>query len=152
VAIKNAVSTYKTKLKSATTNEQLMGFEANFVKALYKACADALKVPFARNHEGLDPLNQHLNSGNYLAYGLAGSALWILGIPHSLPVSHGMTRRGALVFDVADIIKDAFVLPSAMTSASLGETDRAFRSRVTDALHQHDALKILLTTLQAVSK
>lgn len=33
------------------------------------------------------------------------------------PVLHGDTRRGALVFDVADIIKDAFLLPVAFRSS-----------------------------------
>jgi CRISPR-associated protein Cas1 len=52
-----------------------------------------------------------LNHGNYLAYGLAATTLWVLGISHSFAVMHGKTRRGALVFDVADLIKDAVVLP-----------------------------------------
>lgn len=62
--------------------------------------------------EGLAHLiNNFLNHGNYLVYGLAATALWVLGIPHGFAVVHGKNRRGALVFDNADVIKDAIVLP-----------------------------------------
>jgi hypothetical protein len=41
------------------------------------------------------------------AYGLAATTLWVLGIPHGFALMHGKTRRGALVFDIADLIKDS---------------------------------------------
>ncbi len=59
----------------------------------------------------------YANHGNYLTYGLAATTLWVLGIPHGFAVIHGKTRRGALVFDVADLIKDAIVLPLAFICA-----------------------------------
>jgi hypothetical protein len=58
--------------------------------------------------------------GNYLAYGLGATATWVLGLPHGLAVLHGKTRRGGLVFDVADLVKDALVLPQAFLSAVKG--------------------------------
>ena len=66
----------------------------------------------------LDVANDFLNHGNYLAYGLAACTLWVLGIPHGFAVMHGKTRRGALVFDVADLIKDTLVLPWAFIALS----------------------------------
>jgi CRISPR-associated protein Cas1 len=67
-----------------------------------------------------------LNHGNYLAYGLAATTLWVLGISHSFAVMHGKTRRGALVFDVADLIKDAVVLPWAFICAKEGMLSKSF--------------------------
>jgi CRISP-associated protein Cas1 len=71
------------------------------------------KKDFVRSRDGDDEANAFLNHGNYLAYGLAATTLWVLGIPHGFAVMHGKTRRGALVFDVADLVKDAIVLPQA---------------------------------------
>jgi CRISPR-associated protein Cas1 len=143
---------YRQGISGATSNEQLMGYEANFVKGLYAIVAEFANVKFLRNSEAGDSLNTMLNAGNYLAYGLAGSALWISGVPHSMPVSHGMTRRGALVFDVADIIKDAFVLSSAAISLSEMEALKSFRRRVMDAFHQKSVLALLLESIQGVAR
>jgi len=41
----------------------------------------------------------------------------IPNISPALPRLHGITKRGALVFDIADLIKDAYVMPLAFLSA-----------------------------------
>ena len=64
-----------------------------------------------KNGSGSDPANRFLDHGNYLAYGLGATAAWVLGLPHGLAVLHGKTRRGGLVFDIADLMKDAVILP-----------------------------------------
>jgi hypothetical protein len=38
------------------------------------------------------------------------TATWVLGVPHGLAVLHGKTRRGGLVFDVADLVKNTAVV------------------------------------------
>lgn len=43
-----------------------------------------------------------------------------MGISFALPILHGKTRRGGLVFDLADLVKDAFVMPIAFTCAAKG--------------------------------
>lgn len=91
----------------------LLQLEARLTKKLYKLAAKNTGYDgFTREHEGIDKANGFLNHGNYLAYGLGATTAWTLGIPHGFAVMHGKTRRGALVFDIADIIKDALVLPS----------------------------------------
>ena len=74
-----------------------------------------------------DIANAFLNHGNYLAYGLAASVLWVLGIPHGFALMHGKTRRGALVFDIADLIKDSLILPWAFICAREGMNENKFR-------------------------
>jgi CRISPR/Cas system-associated endonuclease Cas1 len=44
----------------------------------------------------------------------------IPNISFVLHVLHGKTRRGALVFDIADLIEDAYVMPLAFLSAKSG--------------------------------
>lgn len=150
--IKKFVSRYRSSIELASTNEQLMGYEANLVKSKYKLMSQTLNIKFIRDSGASDRLNQLITMGNYLAYGLAGSALWILGIPHGLPVSHGLTRRGALVFDLADVIKDGFVLSAAMMSVALSESDREFRNRLTDEMHARNVLGTLIETIQDICK
>ncbi len=58
-----------------------------------------------------DAANRFIGHGQiYLAYGLGATATWVLGLPHGLAVLHGKTRRGGLVFDAADLVKDAVIL------------------------------------------
>ncbi len=112
--VQAALSLFSAKIDSSETVGELLLGEAHFTKALYKISAtrtrqkdcgqkDCGQKEFVRQHEGPDEANRFLNHGNYLAYGLAATTLWVLGIPHGFAVMHGKTRRGALVFDVAAI-------------------------------------------------
>ena len=96
-------------------------------KALYKLAANAVKFgdfTRAKGGSGVDMANRFLDHGNYLAYGLAATACWVMRLPHGLSVLHGKTRRGGLVFDVADLIKDALVLPQGVV-AQIRELSRS---------------------------
>jgi CRISPR-associated protein Cas1 len=56
---------------------------------------------------------------------------------------HGKTRRGALVFDIADLIKDAIVLPWAFISAKEKVTEQEFRQQVLQKFTEHKALDFM---------
>ena len=56
---------------------------------------------------------------------------------------HGKTRRGALVFDVADLIKDAIVLPWAFISAKEKATEQEFRQQILQKFTEHKALDFM---------
>ena len=114
--------------------------EAQTTKQLYKIAATRCKLSFERNPEQGDLANDFLNHGNYLAYGLAATTLWVLGISHSFAVMHGKTRRGALVFDVADLIKDAVVLPWAFICAKEGMSEQEFRQQLLQKFTEYRCL------------
>lgn len=120
---------FENAIASSPNVTHLMAAEAVFTRALYHYISSVLKVPFSRDHGGKDLANAFLNHGNYLAYGLAATCLWTLGIPHGFAVMHGKTRRGALVFDVADLIKDAVILPLAFICAANKDTEQIFREK-----------------------
>ena len=106
---------------------------------------------FTRERDATDKANCFLNHGNYLAYGLAASCLWVLGIPHGFAVMHGKTRRGALVFDVADLIKDALILPLAFICASENATEQEFRTQCIQIFTKHKALDFMFETVKEVA-
>ncbi|WP_235602975.1 type I-F CRISPR-associated endonuclease Cas1f [Piscirickettsia litoralis] len=123
-------------------------------KNLYKYAASKTNMDsFKRKHsaEG-DYANQFLNHGNYLAYGLAATALWVLGIPHGFAVMHGKTRRGALVFDVADLIKDALVLPWSFICAQKKHSEQEFRSKCLQAFMDHKALDFMFASIKSIAQ
>jgi CRISPR-associated protein Cas1 len=100
----------------------------------------------------VDDANAFLNHGNYLAYGLAATTLWVLGIPHGFAVMHGKTRRGALVFDVADLIKDALILPWAFICAGEKATEQEFRQQCLLNFTNHKALDFMFNTVKQMAK
>ena len=65
---------------------------------------------------------------------------------------HGKTRRGALIFDVADLIKDTLILPWAFICAKEGATEQAFRQQCLQNLIQHKALDFMFNTVKHISK
>lgn len=121
-------------------------------KALYKEVSLLTgENNFVRDRVSMDKTNRFLNHGNYLAYGLAATTLWCLGIPHSFAVMHGKTRRGALVFDVADLIKDAIVLPCAFIASKEDISDEAFRKLCISMFIDHKALDFMFNTVKNAS-
>jgi CRISP-associated protein Cas1 len=147
------IDQFLSGIQKAKDTFQLLGYEANFAKALFaKLANEVLKTDFTRDKKPKkgDSANHFLSNGNYLAYALAATALWVLGIPHSLPLSHGATRRGALVFDVADLVKDACVMPLAFLCAANGKTKGQFRTEVIGWLEQMNALGFMLNEIRAV--
>jgi CRISP-associated protein Cas1 len=140
---------------AAADHTILLTEEARLTKALYKLAGEATRYgEFTRSQRGqsADAANQFLDHGNYLAYGLAATATWVLGIPHGLAVLHGKARRGGLVFDVADLVKDAVILPQAFLSAVRGDTETEFRQACIEALTRSESLDFMIDTVKDVAQ
>ena len=138
--IEQALTSFEKKIPHQSKVGDLLLAEAQTTKQLYKIAATRCKLSFERNPEQGDLANDFLNHGNYLAYGLAATTLWVLGISHSFAVMHGKTRRGALVFDVADLIKDAVVLPWAFICAKEGISEQEFRQQLLQKFTEYRCL------------
>ncbi|WP_086479114.1 type I-F CRISPR-associated endonuclease Cas1f [Oceanospirillum sanctuarii] len=150
--IEKALATFYSRTDAAKQSSDLLLTEAQLTKTLYKHAANNTQLgDFFRQHQAQDKANAFLNHGNYLAYGLAASCLWVLGIPHGFAVMHGKTRRGALVFDVADLIKDALVLPWAFICAKENATEQEFRQQVLQAFTDHKALDFMFDTVKKIA-
>ena len=139
--------------KSPDTTD-LLAVEARLSKSLFKMAAHTvLYGDFVRSKRGTgtDPANRFLDHGNYLAYGLGATATWVLGLPHGLAVLHGKTRRGGLVFDVADLVKDAVILPQAFVSAMAGHEEQEFRQACIESLTRTESLDFMIDSLKAIA-
>ena len=147
--IQNALQGYRNKIPRMTKVADLLLAEAQTTKQLYKIAATRCQLSFERNPEQGDLANDFLNHGNYLAYGLAATTLWVLGIPHGFAVMHGKTRRGALVFDVADLVKDAVVLPYAFLCAKEGMKEQEFRQQILQKFTEHKCLDFMFEQVKA---
>jgi CRISPR-associated protein Cas1 len=151
--ISAALETFNKKILSSSSVGDLLLVEAQFTKALYKIAAKLTSYSdFTRKYDSEDEANQFLNHGNYLTYGLAATTLWVLGIPHGFAVMHGKTRRGALVFDVADLIKDALILPWSFVSAKNQVSDQQFRQQCIQNFIKHKALDTMFDFVKALSR
>lgn len=150
--IENALQRFEARTSEATKSSDLLLTEAQLTKVLYKFAANNTgTTDFSRQHQSTDKANDFLNHGNYLAYGLAACTLWVLGIPHGFAVMHGKTRRGALVFDIADLIKDAIVLPWAFICAKENATEQEFRQQVLQKFTDHKALDFMFEQVKKVA-
>lgn len=143
---------YQNDIQQQTQINHLLQLEARMTKELYRLAAQYTHFPaFSRDHEGRDKTNRFLNHGNYLAYGLAATTTWVLGIPHGFAVMHGKTRRGALFFDIADIIKDALVLPLAFICAQDNINEQEFRQECLNYFSDYAALDTMFDTVKALA-
>ncbi|MBK1700081.1 type I-F CRISPR-associated endonuclease Cas1f [Thiococcus pfennigii] len=141
-------------IAAAADVNALLTTEARMTKRLFKLAAQAANYGDfvrAKRGTGTDSANRFLDHGNYLAYGLGATATWVLGLPHGLAVLHGKTRRGGLVFDAADLIKDALILPQAFLSAMHGDDEQGFRKAAIDVLTRAEALDVIIDALKQIA-
>ena len=153
--LEGVIQSFERRLADANSTQDVLTTEAIMTKALYKlACSATDYGDFTRAKQGggTDLANRYLDHGNYLAYGLAATACWVLGLPHGLAVLHGKTRRGGLVFDVADLIKDAVVLPTAFTAAMAGHDETEFRQQLISQFQKYEVLDRMIDAIKAVAE
>lgn len=153
--LEKALAQQTSAIESAVDTGELLTQEARLTKTLFKLAAQAVDYgdfTRAKRGSGTNPANRFLDHGNYLAYGLAATCCWVLGLPHGLAVLHGKTRRGGLVFDVADLIKDGVILPQAFISAVRGDEEQEFRQACIERLTQVEALDGMIDTVKRVAQ
>ena len=145
------IDTFKKNIENARDTQELLLVEARWARELYALLARGFKIEFSRkegerkNDTLTDIVNGFLDHGNYIAYGYASVALCGLGISFSFPILHGKTRRGALVFDLADLIKDACVMPLAFLCAKRGDNQKDFRNALIEFCQDKEILDLLFT-------
>ena len=144
-------NSFLSDIESSAVVMTLLTAEGRFVKSIYKLFADKYKIKFSRdidvdskakktNDKKHETINSFLSHGNYIAYGVAATVLHVLGISFAFPLLHGKTRRGALVFDVADLIKDWIVVPIAFECGSRNTKDNEFRAKLIQSLMDNQVL------------
>ncbi len=152
VLTEKALKNFAEKLEHCQDTTKLLALDAALTKQFYNIAADCTKhANFIRNQESTDDVNVFLNQGHYLAYGLAATTLWVLGIPFGFPLMHANTRRGALVFDVADLIKDTLVLPLAFMCAKANMREHEFRQQCLTIFTRHYALDFMFDAVKQMS-
>jgi CRISPR-associated protein Cas1 len=153
-ALESALEQGAAAIEASANTTDLLTAEARLTKRLFKLACGAVnygEFRRAKRGSGADPANRFLDHGNYLAYGLAATATWVLGLPHGLAILHGKTRRGGLVFDVADLVKDAVILPQAFICAMRGDDEQTFRQSCIESLARTEALDFMIDTLKDVA-
>tara|TARA_R110002167_G_scaffold366359_1_gene595139 strand:+ start:524 stop:1501 length:978 start_codon:yes stop_codon:yes gene_type:complete len=149
------LSSIDEALDRCNSSTDILSQEAKLTKALYKLAVNTVHYgdfTRAKRGSGIDFANRFLDHGNYLAYGLGATATWVLGLPHGLAILHGKTRRGGLVFDVADLVKDALILPQAFIAAMAGDDEQAFRRRCTEGFNRAEALDVMIDSIKEVAE
>lgn len=144
----------RQSVDAAHNTTDLLALEARLTKELFKIAARTMSYGNfvrAKRATGTDPANRFLDHGNYLAYGLGATAAWVLGLPHGLAVLHGKTRRGGLVFDIADLVKDSVILPQAFISAMAGHDNQEFREACIENLTRTESLDFMIDTLKKIA-
>ncbi len=152
--LKTLAQQFTPRIANAPDVTALLTDEAQLTKALFKLAVDTVgygEFTRAKRGAGTDAANRFLDHGNYLAYGLGATATWVLGLPHGLAVLHGKTRRGGLVFDAADLVKDAAILPQAFLSAMRGDDEQQFRRQCIEALTRSESLDFIIDTLKCIA-
>ncbi|MCL1478125.1 MULTISPECIES: type I-F CRISPR-associated endonuclease Cas1f [unclassified Marinobacter] len=151
----------RSRLKTSESATHILTVEAIWAKKLYALLAREYGVEFRRDEgerksgsQG-EIVNSLIDHGNYLAYGYSAAVLHGLGIPFALPILHGKTRRGGLVFDIADLIKDQLVLPLAFEISSeernIAQADKKLRGSIIDTVDRERLVSKLFDEIKMMT-
>ena len=157
-ALLRACAEFEAALPGAGDADAVMGAEGLYARRLYAAFAktarieDFVRTPGQPGAGAAGLANGFIDHGNYLAYGLAGAILWMLGIPYHMSILHGKTRAGGLVFDLADAFKDSLVLPQAFQAARRGLSEKEFREGLLRSFEDNDILKRGVASMEKAIK
>lgn len=144
-SLEKATNAFLTTIAQATSLVDLPAAEGRYTRAVYREIAikklggKAPREGFVRVHgNGLknqsDP-NSLLDQADYVAYGAAAVALHAMGISPPFGMLHGKTRRGGLIFDIADLYKDGLCIPTAFAAAHAGRADNEMREELIQRFH-----------------
>ena len=148
--LETVIEGFMTGINKSTSINELLGYEGNFTKSLYALMAQSCKIDFTRDYQSDDTINKFLNIGHHLTYGLATTVLWVLGIPQGFGVMHGKTTNGALVFDVADIVKNGIILPFAFTCAKQKYDTKDFRRLCIENFLKYKTLDYMFHSMEGM--
>lgn len=161
-------TTLDEKLRGCDNIPSLLGYEGSFSKSCYgefrrmsglneksefRRKPGAIEVISKPAEDQWSMVNRMIDHGNYLCYGMAGAALWALGIPPHMSIFHGKTRSGGLVFDIADSFKDALVLPIAFSLAKNQKNnhiEKKFRARLINSFDDNKILSEAISTIKSL--
>ncbi len=124
---------------SDSTLQQLRGMEGAQVKATNKYLAKQHRVgPFKRSYDPHDfdagePVNKALTAGNAALYGITTAVLLSLGASPALGLIHEHNQR-AFTYDIADLYKTQYILPTAFSLARSDNPHRDIRRQLRDDL------------------
>ena len=145
----NNANKFLQELDKITELQNILLLEARWTKYLYKLMADKIvggkftreRKIISNDQTKQNRINKYMNHGNYLAYGVAATVLHGLGISFAFPMLHGKTRRGGLVLDIADLIKDPYVMPLAFEFGSGRiKKDNIFRAKIMETYLDHKVM------------
>lgn len=107
------------QVSKAKTIEEILGIEAAAARAKYKelASGNSFKREFINGG-----VNGNISLLNNMLYNYITLIILHLGLSPSMGFVHGTTRRGGLVFDIADIFKyEMCLLPSFLNKDKTGK-------------------------------
>lgn len=92
-------------IDSCVSVEQLLGMEGSFARKTYAILSNKYGGSFKRDQKSISGNNSSLTVANNALYNFIATILISKGLSPSIGFLHGQSRRGGLVFDVADVFK-----------------------------------------------
>ena len=120
-------SEYVERIKIAPDHPTILGLEGAITKKEYKFLFGS---NFERKRESTDLINKNISVLNSVLYSFITSVVCSLGYSPSIGFLHGHTRRGGLVFDMADTLKHKIYLQDIELLSSTKNMARELSDRL----------------------
>ena len=148
---------FDEKIDQDLTLQQLRGKEGVRVRQAYARASETYAVPwhgraYKRDDWGrADPVNRALSAANACLYGLVHAAILSGGYSPALGFIH-TGKQLSFVYDIADLYKAEFAIPTAFAAAAAGgeQLERSVRIACRDAFHRGKLMRRILPDIATV--
>jgi CRISPR-associated protein Cas1 len=157
VVVRMYCKRFDERIDPQTTLQQLRGREGIRVREAYARASREHGVPWsgrAYKRDGwncADPVNRALSCANSCLYGLVHAAILCGGYSPGLGFIH-CGKQLSFVYDIADLYKEQFTIPTAFAVAAEGTTDIETRVRrnCRDSFHSGKLMERILPDIADV--
>ncbi|HEY5236254.1 MAG TPA: CRISPR-associated endonuclease Cas1, partial [Rhabdochlamydiaceae bacterium] len=115
------------EIENSYSVEQLLGKEGSFARKNYAQLAAKYGRTFKREQDSKNGLNSSITVANNALYNFIATILISKGLSPSIGFLHGQSRRGGLVFDIADVFKHPLYFEEVFSGEYDGNTAKLMR-------------------------
>lgn len=135
---------YIEEINKLNDLNSLLLWEARWAKTIYRKYSLKSGIDFKRDFEGKDKVNERLNILNNVLYSVCAAIILSCSLSPSIAILHGVTRRGGLAFDYADIFKTKIIFDLAFSKEDISTREMMYKLSMKLKENNYEIIKTMI--------
>lgn len=142
--INDDIEQYINEINNLLDLNGILLWEARWAKKIYRQYSLKTGVDFKRDFNGNDKINERLNILNNVLYSVCSAIILSCSLSPSIAILHGITRRGGLAFDFADIFKTKLIFDLAFIKDDISTRELMYKLSMKFKENNYQIIKTMI--------